>query len=58
MPICDGYEAASIIRQTEAKYIYPPGTGRPRSHVLNRGVPIIAVSANIHEVSCERHDGR
>lgn len=51
MPICDGYEASSIIRKSESKYIFPPGTGRPRSHVLNRGVPIIAVSANIYDVS-------
>ncbi|KAK4047467.1 hypothetical protein OIV83_005379 [Microbotryomycetes sp. JL201] len=49
MPICDGYEASRIIRQSEAKYIIPPGLSRPPSHLLNGGVPIIAVSANIHE---------
>ncbi|KAM0790365.1 hypothetical protein ACM66B_003248 [Microbotryomycetes sp. NB124-2] len=49
MPICDGYEASRIIRQSENDYIIPPGVSRPPSHILNGGVPIIAVSANIHE---------
>ncbi|KAK4046723.1 hypothetical protein OIO90_006454 [Microbotryomycetes sp. JL221] len=49
MPICDGYEASRIIRESEPNYIIPPGVSKPISHVLNGRIPIIAVSANIHE---------
>lgn len=49
MPICDGYEASAIIRQSEPNYIFPPGVSRPPSHILNNGIPIIAVTANSQE---------
>ena len=49
MPICDGYEASSIIRKSEPNYIFPLNRPRPFSHVLNNGIPIIAVTANSQE---------
>lgn len=49
MPICDGYEASSLIRKSEPNYVFPAGAPRPPSHLLNRGIPIIAVTANSQE---------
>ena len=54
MPICDGYEASSIIRKSEPNYLFPPGTSRPPSHLINKGIPIIAVTANSHEKNRQR----
>ncbi|SCV68109.1 BQ2448_230 [Microbotryum intermedium] len=52
MPIMDGYDASSAVRREEFQSNYlssesaiPP----PQSHLLNRGIPILAVSANIEE---------
>ncbi|KAI8456842.1 hypothetical protein BY996DRAFT_4579091 [Phakopsora pachyrhizi] len=45
MPICDGMEATRRIRDFEKRIEIK----LPRSHISNRGVPIIAVSASLHE---------
>lgn len=48
MPICDGLEATRRIREFE-KQRAEVDTSLPRSHRINRGVPILAVSASLHE---------
>lgn len=47
MPICDGLEATRKIRDYERSR--PERRQLPPSHRINRGVPILAVSASLHE---------
>jgi CheY-like chemotaxis protein len=64
MPICDGIEATKKIREFERTSLNPSETTDkasertqdshsaallPKSHQVNFGVPIIAVSASLHE---------
>lgn len=55
MPICDGMEATRRVRQfektrrTSSRPEDQAGSLLPRSHQVNFGVPIIAVSASLHE---------
>ena len=46
MPICDGIEATRRIRTFENSQ---PAEALPASHYLNGRVPILAVSASLHE---------
>ncbi|ORY55950.1 hypothetical protein BCR35DRAFT_355672 [Leucosporidium creatinivorum] len=48
MPIMGGLEASSKIRQMEADFTFS-SSSRPRTHILNGRVPILAVTANAHE---------
>lgn len=47
MPIMGGLEASSNIRQIEPDFTFP--SSRPRTHILNGRIPILAVTANSHE---------
>lgn len=54
MPICDGFEASSTIRKNEPNFNFAPDQSRPVSHVLNHGIPIVAVTANAQERGREK----
>ncbi|KAG0149643.1 hypothetical protein CROQUDRAFT_669146 [Cronartium quercuum f. sp. fusiforme G11] len=49
MPICDGLEATRRIREFERGQSHVALGRLPRTHRLNQGVPILAVSASLHE---------
>lgn len=49
MPICDGYTATRRIRDVESKTSDEDKKDRPDSHKLIGRIPIIAVSASLHE---------
>lgn len=49
MPICDGFEATRRIREFERGRLKGRPERLPPSHILNKGVPILAVSASLHE---------
>jgi CheY-like chemotaxis protein len=62
MPICDGMQATRKIREFEKNSLKPPTAEPvekteesnptdflPKTHRVNFGVPIIAVSASLHE---------
>jgi CheY-like chemotaxis protein len=48
MPILNGLDATLGIRQIEKNSPIPPNEQRP-SHLLNRGIPVIAVTASLAE---------
>lgn len=48
MPICNGLDASLGIREVEKNSPIPPQQQRP-SHLLNRRIPIIAVTASLPE---------
>lgn len=54
MPICDGWEASTIIRKSEATYLFPPGAPRPLTTLQNGRLPIICCTANAREREKDR----